>query len=151
VTRFSAFLEERTEEERNVRDTLKSVPTGHADLVKGYKFHFQTGNTLDGDDQHVGIIDPKVKKVTIAGPWSYGREHVLLHELGHLVYFLLDEKTKKSWKKLIKKVKHGLDSQGAEEVFAHCYAGTYSQNKLKAHSKPEWEAFIKNLPEEFAK
>lgn len=143
---FKLFFE-TTEEDKNIKNTLKKVPKKHAELIKKYTFEFLKGNTLKGDDQHIGLIDPFKKKITIAGPWNYGREFTLLHELAHKVWEnFMDEKSKKEWSRLVKKVpkKERLD-QDDEEMFCHAYANTYVQNKIVIHHHPDWEKFIKKL------
>jgi len=60
MTTFKEFLIE-SEEKKDTNEILKKIPKSHADLVKGFKFIWQAGNTLKGDNDHTGIIDPKKK------------------------------------------------------------------------------------------
>src|SRR5581483_5670351 len=102
---FRRFFEV-SELQKNLRDTMNKVPASHRKLIRGYSFHWQAGNTLKGDDEHVGIIDPKKKSVTIAAPWNYGREFTLLHELGHLVWaFFVNKKLRDEWAGIVKQTK----------------------------------------------
>jgi hypothetical protein len=143
---FKKFITEATEEEKNIRDTLKLLPKSHKKLVDGYKFRWQNGNTLKGDDGHIGIINPKTKTVTIASPWNYGRQFTFLHELAHKVWeFMLDDEARKAWAKIVKNTKNKL-KQNAEELFCMAYANFYAKNKIVVHNHPEWMEFIKNVP-----
>ena len=140
---FRQFLIES--DNYNVEKTLGKVPKSHRSLIEKYKIEFKKGNTLDGS--HIGEIDEKKKKITLAGPWNYGREFTFLHELGHAVWnYLLDEKTKKEWSKTVKKTKKPRQHQGMEELFCMAYANFYAKNKIVIHDHPEWEYFIKKLP-----
>jgi hypothetical protein len=111
-------------------------------LIKDYKFKFQSGNGLDGDPDHIGSIDEKNKKITIASPWNYGREYALLHEIGHLIWkYLVSEKSKDKWSKIVKNTKNK-QNQGIEELFCMAYANTYAKNKIEIHNHTKWEKFI---------
>jgi len=143
---FKQFFTEMTEREKDVRDTLKKVPKSHSKFVQGYAFKWQAGNTLKGDDDHIGIINPMRRTVTIAAPWNYGREFTFLHELAHKVWEnLVDEKMRNEWVALVKRTKHKMQ-QNAEELFCMAYANHYAKNKIEIHNHPEWEKFIKKLP-----
>ena len=135
-----------------VRDTLAKLPKAHRALTKGYKFKFEDGCTLKGEKDAIGMIhlnDDKKKEIHVAAPWRYGREFAMLHEIGHLVYerYMGDNKELKAkWQKIVNKTKNKLH-QPAEEIFCHAYANTYSKNKIEIHNHPEWEKFIKSLPQ----
>lgn len=146
---FRQYLREATEQEKDVRKTLGRIPKAHAALLKGYRFEFQPSNCLKGDDGHIGLIDEKNKKITIAAPWNYGREYTLLHEVGHAVWkYVVDEKGKEEWKKLLGPVrrrnKRDLD-QGDEEIFCMTYAQAYAKNKMEKYDHDELVRFVKEL------
>jgi hypothetical protein len=129
----------------DVNKTLKKVPKKHRNLVRGFKYCFQPGNTLKGDNKHIGFIDEKKKTITIASPWNYGRGYTLLHELGHAVWkHILDNKKKKEWKRIVKNTKKK-QRQGAEELFCMAYANTYAERKIQIHSHDSWDKFIKSI------
>ena len=131
-----------------IKKTLNKLPKSHAALVKGFKFTFQSTNTLSGDSGHVGVINTKNKKITIAAPWNYGREYTLLHEIGHLIFaHFLTPDLVKEWEKIVKstKMKRG-DRQPAEELFSMSYATFYAKNKLSKFEFPEWHKFIAKVP-----
>lgn len=142
---FKDFFIERSEEDKNIDGTLKKLPKAFRDLIKGYKFNWHCGNTLNGDDGHVGVIDPKKKTITVSAPWNYGREFTLLHELAHKVFEnfmtpeLLDE-----WKKILKNTKKKM-KQNPEELFCMAFANHFVKNKITIHDHPEWDAFIKKI------
>ena len=153
---FNQFLFEAEEEEKNIQAMLKKLPKKHAALMKGFKFKYVPGNTLKGDNAHIGLI--KGKTVTVAGPWNYGREFTTLHEVAHMVFEkLVTPQIKKKWEALLKetKPKHikelkskgmktdALD-QGAEELFCMAYAATYAKHPTVIYHCSEWVDFIKN-------
>jgi len=142
---FKKFFLERTEEEKNIKTTLDKLPKKYKNLVKGYKFKWQNGNTLDGDDEHVGVIDPKTKTATISAPWNYGREFTFLHELGHKVFekFMTPDLFKE-WKQIVNKTKNKMQ-QNAEELWCMGFANHFVKNKIVQHHHPEWESFIKKF------
>lgn len=151
---FKIFLLEKTEEEKNIEDTLKKIPKSHALLIKGFKFKFNKGNTLNNDDEHVGVIDPSKNTVTLAGPWSYGREFTFLHELAHKVWAsLINENLRKKWKEIVKATKNTKNTkkedalnQNEEELFCHAYSNYYTNHPLVIYDFKEWKDFIKKLP-----
>ena len=146
---FKLFLlESENEYKKETEYTLRRLPKSHQNLVKGFSFEFQLGNTLKHDKQHVGMVDPKRKKIIIAAPWRYPREWTLLHEIAHMVWgkFVTSELQKK-WKKITSNTKiKNSDKQGLEETFAMAYACFYSQNKITKFDHPAWNNFIKELP-----
>jgi hypothetical protein len=150
---FRLFLE--SEEEKNIKEVVAKLPKKFQKLLKGYKFKFTGGNTLDGDSEHVGVIHKD--KITVAAPWHYGRCFVFLHELAHLVYeHGMASDKKKEWKELIdrtlnqqkksqpKQVRSAL-SQNDEELFAMSFANAYSKHKVLTYNHPEWMNFIFKL------
>ena len=145
---FRYFFEQTKEQEANIKATLKKLPSSHQELIAHYDIKWQCDNTLDGDDKHIGIINPNNKTITIASPWNYGREYTFLHEIGHKIWeaFVLPHPTLvKQWKQIVKKTKNKMN-QNAEELFAMGYANFYAKNKIVIHTHTEWEKFIKNLP-----
>ena len=144
---FSQFLEQKakTEEEKNIQATLKKIPDSHGKLIKDFHVNFEGGNTLHGDDQHVGYVDEEDKEICLASPWNYGREFTFLHEIAHKVYEKLNDNTKKEWTKIVNKTKNK-QKQSPEELFAMAYANFYAKNKVVIHDHEEWNEFIKDLP-----
>lgn len=146
------FLE--SEEEENVKAMINKLPKAHAELLDGYKFKYQSGNTLKGDDENIGQIYKD--KITVAAPWVYGREMVTLHEISHLVYeYLMTKKLKKEWselvaatkeeqKKKIKKMSRNALDQNDEEIFAMAYASTYCKHPPATFLNKAWQDFIVN-------
>jgi hypothetical protein len=140
--RFKVFLE--NEETDDVRGLLDKIPKSHASLVKGYTWHFQSGNTLKGDNEHVAVIDHHQKTITLAAPWNYPRSHTALHEIGHLVWNKhMTDNLKEEWKRIVQATKNKQD-QNDQELFCHAYAATYSKNKISIHNHQSWSGFIKN-------
>lgn len=142
---FRKYFTESSEYEQDLKKTLKKLPKAHKKLIDGYKFKFQSSNTLHSDKGHIGIVDPKNHTLTISAPWNYGREFTLLHEIAHLLWELLEDSTKKDWAEIVKKTKDK-QSQSAEELFCMAYANTYANNQITIHDHPEWEKFINKLP-----
>lgn len=139
---FKEFFTESTESD--VRDTLKKLPKKHAALLKGYKYQWQCGNELKDDDEHIGIINPKNKTVTICCPWRYSRQWVLLHEIAHCVWKLLTNDQKEKWKNIVNKTKHKLN-QNREELFCMAYSNYFSERKVVIHDHESWNQFIKSI------
>lgn len=143
---FKKFINEATEEEKDVEATLKKVPKSHRELIKNYKFIWQGGNTLKGDDGHVGKIDPLKKSVTVAAPWRYPRENVLLHELAHKVWeVFITPELRKEWAKVVKKNKNRDKTENDEENFCHAYATYFAKNQVVKHYCEEWLEFINKI------
>jgi hypothetical protein len=142
---FKYFFEQTTEQEENIKKTLSKIPKKHSALIKGYKIKWQCDNVLDGDDGHVGVIDPNNKTITIAAPYRFSREHVFLHELAHKIWahFMTPELVKK-WKIVLKNTKNK-PNQNAEELWCHSYATYYSKNRVEKFNIPTWMKFIEKL------
>lgn len=152
---FRSFLQE-SEEKENVKKMISKLPKKHQKLLHGYKFKYTSGNTLSGDDGHIGVIYKD--KITVASPWNYGREFTTLHEIAHLVYeYLMDKKLKKEWEALFAKYKtkqmktlkgHEIKTdalnQNAEEIFCMAYAAAYAKHPPVVYHVPQWIDFIKN-------
>lgn len=141
---FYLLLEKiKTEEQKNLDATLQKIPKKHAKLLDGFKVDFTPNNTVKGDNDHIAWIYKD--RISVAAPWNYGREFTFLHEIAHLIWEkLITENQKKEWSKIVKKNKHRL-KQNDEELFCMAYANTYAKHKIKAHSNPYWEKFIKGL------
>lgn len=141
MTSFKLFIEKAmSEEDKNIKETLGRLPKGHRDLVNGYKFKLHSGNTLDGDDDHVGYMDDDKNAIAVAAPWHFGREFTFLHEIAHKVWSeILDAKLQSAWKKI--------ESQDSEEHFCMAYANYYAKNPVVKYDKPKWKSFIKELPQ----
>lgn len=156
--RFRDYIESDAsmgEEKKDILQTLSKIPTSHRNFLRGFSWKFQGGNTLNGDDQHVGYMDDHEKEIAVAAPWSYGREFTILHEVAHTVWEHLPRNVKQQWVELVNRTKHTQNTgsetqdslnQNAEEIFCHSYANFYTKHKLLTYSNPEWMNFIKNLP-----
>lgn len=155
--RFREFIQQNDgmdEEKRDIAKTLSRLPPSHAALVKGYHWKFHAGNTLNGDDQHVGYIDDKAKEIAVAAPWNYGREFTILHEVAHKVWEKFIAPSRQlvhEWHQIVRKMTNkqkGDDSlqQEPEELFCMSYAQHYAKNKIAKFENPLWQQFIANLP-----
>lgn len=144
---FKYFLEQTAEQEQNITKTLGKLPKKHSALIKGYKIKWTCDNVLDGDDEHVGIINPNNKTITVAAPFRYSREFTFLHELAHKVwenFVAPNPKLVEKWKGIVKATKHKLH-QNDEELFCHGYAATYAENPPMVHYHKEWIKFINSV------
>lgn len=150
---FKLFIE--SEEQKNVDKMISSLPKGHQKLLDGYKFTFTAGNTLDGDNDHIGYIYKN--KIVVAAPWNYSRGFTTLHEIAHLVWeYIVDKKLRKEWANLIKQTKEKHIEkfksesqkqalrQNNEEMFAMSYAATYCTHAPIIWVNKDWINFIKN-------
>lgn len=143
---FTQFLEQTKQQSKDVEDSLDKLPKSHRKLIKGYKIKWHHDNTLPGDEDHVGLLNPERKTITIAAPYNYSREHTLLHELGHMVWQnIMTPELVEKWKKIVKRTKDK-PKQNAEELFCHAYSTYYCKNKNEKFNYPEWMEFIKDLP-----
>ncbi len=138
-------FEDYIREDEAVRATIAKLPESHRALVKGYDFRFEPGNTLKDDPGHVGrvYIDGNDKTITIASPWRWGRETVLLHETAHLVYaeFVKGKEWEDKWRKVYKS-EPGPKKEGAEEAFCHAYANFFAENKVSKFDLKPWSKFM---------
>ena len=136
---------DKSEEEKDIERTLNKIPQLHRSLIDDYVFKFHGGNTLNGDDEHVGYVDPSRKEIAVAAPYNYSREMTFLHEVGHRVWdTLVTPEQKAKWKKIINNTKNK-QNQSAEELFCMAYAATYSKNPPTIHDHDEWKNFIREL------
>lgn len=147
---FKQFLIES--EKSDLKITINKLPKEHQKLVSNYSFKFQGNNTLKGDNENVGELDPNKKKITIASPWNYPREITVLHEIGHLVWEkLLTKNNRNEWSKILNKLKQNNNKskkdldQNDEEIFCHSYAQFYIKNKMVKFDYPELQKFISKL------
>lgn len=138
---------EGDEEHADVHKTLDRIPGAHRRLVQGYTISFQGGNTLQGDGEHVGVIQTHPEPhITIAAPWRYSRELTVLHEVGHLVWAQLPQDKKREWEDLVRStpMKDGT-RQPAEELFSMAYGAAYSKHPPVTYYKREWVRFIRSV------
>lgn len=143
---FTEFFIEATECEKDIKKTLAKLPSKWQKLVAGYKYKFQSGNVLKGDNDHIGVVDSDKKTITIVSPWNYSREYVLLHEIAHQIWTTLNKETKQKWKEIVKSTKmKKKDRQPEEELFSMNLATYYSNNKLSKFNYPKWQEFIKEI------
>ena len=146
---FRRFFEmEESEEKTDIRRTLSKIPKSHAQLVGGFNWKFSAGNTLKGDDQHIGYIDTRTKEIAVAAPWNYGREFTVLHEIAHQVWDnLMQPEQKAMWEKIVANTDNK-QNQSPEELFCMAYANFYAKNKITIHDHPTWNNFIKGMSAE---
>lgn len=155
---FKKFFEQ-SEEDKDILNTLNKLPRSHAALVKGYRFKFQDGNTLQGDKENIGYVDPKRKEIVVAAPWNYGREFTVLHEIGHQIYDRLPRELRKKWEMIVQQTKdrqkqlagykgQSTDAidQAPDELFCMAYAQYYSGSGLLKYDNNIWSQFIEDLP-----
>ena len=144
---FKSFIIESEKNMKDVRSTLLSIPKKYAALIQGYKFVFQPDNGLKNDPKHVGVINSDQKTVTIAAPWNYSREWVVLHEVAHLIWGKsISKEVQKKWIKICKSTSlKNNEKDIPEELFCHAFASTYVSNKMEKYNYPHWKNFIKNL------
>lgn len=144
--RFIEFMQNNMGEEKgDISRTLGKIPPRHSALVNGYNWKFHSGNTLNGDDEHVGYMDKGSKEIAVAAPWNYGREFTVLHEIAHRVWDeLLDDQTKQKWAEIVTRTKNK-QNQEPDELFCHGYAATYCKNPPAIHYHKEWVDFIKGI------
>jgi len=142
---FRRFFEQTKEQEANITATLNKLPPSHRKLVSEYKIKWHNDNTLQGDDGHIGIVNPNTKTITIAAPWNYGREFTFLHEIAHKVFERFMTKSMfAEWKKIVAGTKDKMH-QNAEELWCMAYANHFAKNKIVIHDHPEWDNFIKKF------
>jgi len=133
-------------EKADIAKTLEKLPDSHAELVQGYNWKLHPGNTLNGDEEHVGYMDDQDKEIAVSSPWNYGREFTVLHEIGHRVWEkLVPPQYKKMWFQIAQNTEEKQD-QSPEELFCMAYANHYAKNKIVIHDHPQWHEFIERLP-----
>lgn len=134
-------------QDADVAKTIAKLPKQFQELVRGYTFLFEPGNTLNGDPGHVGMIVNQPKKIIkVSAPWNYGREFTVLHEIAHLVYEkFIRSKLEKEWAKIALSEPNRKKDESAEELFCHAFANCFARNKIEIHNHPKWDDFIKSL------
>ena len=144
---FRKFMHDEMDAEKaDIARTLEKIPDSHAALVRGYRWKFHAGNTLNGDEEHVGYMDDHSKEIAVSSPWNYGREFTVLHEIAHRVWEkLVPMEMKKMWHKIVAATPEKQD-QSPEELFCMAYANRYAKNKIVIHDHPQWHEFIERLP-----
>jgi hypothetical protein len=142
---FRDFFEQTEEQEKNIKATLAKLPKSHQALIKDYKIKWSCDNVLDGDDGHIGLVNPHNKTITISAPYNYGREFTFLHEIGHKVFekFMTKELLAK-WTKILAKTKNKM-KDNPEELWCMNYANHFAKNKIVIHNHPEWDAYMKEF------
>ncbi len=140
---FIIFMEQKSEEEKNLQDTIKKLPQKYKDLLKNFNIKLTCKNTLNGDKNHIGYINKF--DIEVAAPWNYGREFTFLHEVAHLVFEkVITDKQKSEWKKLAKFYK-GKPKMNSEELFCMVFANTYANHHVETYNHPKLVNFIKSL------
>jgi hypothetical protein len=144
---FRLFFEQDTsEEEKDIQQTLEKIPAHHRNLVQGFRWRFHIGNTLNGDDEHVGYMDDNTKEIAIAAPWFYSREFTILHEIAHRVWEkFVNQDLRNQWAQIVNNTPNR-QKQEPEELFCHGYGAAYAKHPPLTHYHKEWIEFIKNLP-----
>lgn len=143
---FKQFLFEQTkEQEDNIKETLRKLPKAYQKLIGHFKIKWGCDNVLNGDDGHIGIINPKNNTITIAAPWNYGREFTFLHEIGHKIWeAFMTKEFLAEWEKVLKMNKNRM-KQNAEELWCMNFANHFAKNKVVVHSHPAWENYMKKF------
>ena len=141
---FIQFVEQKSEEQKNLKATIDKLPKKHRMLLANFKIKLTCKNTLDNDTNHIGNINKY--DIVVAAPWNYGREFTTLHEIAHLIFEkLVTEKQKQEWNKLCKKFYNKKPKMNCEEVFCMVYASNYSTHHIETYNIPELTDFIKTL------
>lgn len=142
---ISETLSAKSEEEKDIHDTISKLPKLHQKLLHGYKFKFQGGNTLKGDNQHIGYMDKEPKVIGVAAPWFYSREFTMLHEIGHIIWEeLMTPQLRVLWALIVKATPNRQD-QSPEELFSMAYACHYAKYCNGVHDHPKWHLFMKKF------
>ncbi len=158
MMRFREFVQQKDNMQgamQDVKETLAKLPPSHAALVHGFQWKFHAGNTLNGDEEHVGYMDDNSREIAVAAPWNYGREFTILHEVAHKVwekFVMPNQQLVQQWYKLAQHMtpeqQHDKSlQQEPEELFCMSYAQKYTKNKIEKFNNPLWEKFIGNLPQ----
>ncbi len=139
---FRLFLESN---ESDAHASIRKLPAKYRKLVRGYTIKFQNTGTLKGDDGHIGRVqDSPTKSITIAAPWFYSRNFVLLHEIGHLVWskYVKGTPIEKKWITIAKNTK---TNESIEELFAHGFAAQYVKYPPTIFYHKTWRNFFDKL------
>lgn len=149
---FKNYLEssEEKEEKESLRKTLSLIPKKHKELLDNYKIKLLDRVTIDG--KNVGLMCGK--NITISNSWNYGKEFIILHEIGHVVWQeILSPKDKKDWKSILDKTKDEQKektkstslNQNEEEIFCMAYASKYAKHPSNVYHNKEWLKFIEKF------
>jgi hypothetical protein len=148
VDNFKQYMKDNSDIEKS----LAKLPEAHRKLVDGFHIKLEPGNTLRGDNGHVGVImtNPK-RQIKVASPWNYPREFALLHEVGHLVFekWVRGTKLEKEWKKICKLNPNRKKDESDEENWCHSYSNHFVKHKVITHTHPEWEAYFNRFLKQF--
>jgi hypothetical protein len=140
---FIQFVEQKSEEEKNLQATIEKLPERHKKLLKNFTIELTCKNTLNGDKEHIGIINKF--SIKVAAPWNYGREFTFLHEAAHLIWEkIINNSQKKKWKRLTKLYK-GKPRMNEEELFCMFYASAYANHHVETYNNQKLVSFIKSL------
>jgi len=149
TTDFKKFLNDSASQE--AKKTINILPSKYKNLLKDYIFKFDLGTTLKGDKENVGVVQKikDKKEIRVASSWSFSREFILLHEIGHVIYanFVAGKPIAKIWAKLSKKYKQKNEKGNEEETFCHRFAANYSQHPPTMFGKTteDLASFFKQL------
>ena len=132
----------------DIEDSLAKLPKGHRKLVHGFHIKLEPGNTLHGDDGHVGVVmtSPK-KQIKVAAPFNYGREFTLLHEAAHIIWqvYVKGTKWEKEWSQVCKLNKNRKKDEPDEENWCHAYSNHFVKHKIVTHTCPEWDDYMERF------
>ena len=136
----------------DIEEALAKLPKAVRKLVAGFHIKLEPGNTLHGDDGHVGVImtHPK-KQIKVAAPWNYGRAFALYHEVGHLVFAAHVKGTKweEEWKSVCKKNPNRKKDEPDEENWCHSFSNHFIKHKVLTHTHPAWEDYFNRFLKQF--
>jgi hypothetical protein len=140
---FIQFVEQKSEEEKNLQKTIAKLPNKYQKLLKNFNIKLTCKNTLNNDKDHIGVIHKF--DIEVAAPWNYGREFTFLHEVAHLIWEkLISQKEKKEWKYLSKLYKN-TPKMNNEELFCMFFASAYATHQIETYNHPKLIKFIKSL------
>ena len=140
---FIQFVEQKSEEEKNLQATIGKLPKRHKELLRNFTIKLTCKITLNGDKNHIGFINKF--DIEVAAPWNYGREFTFLHEAGHLIWEkIITNKQKNEWKRLAHLYK-GKPKMNLEELFCMHYASAYAKHHIETYNNPKLVNFIKSL------
>jgi hypothetical protein len=143
MKRFIEFIEHKSEERKNLDAVISKLPDNHQKLLKHFDITYTCKNTLNGDDEHIGMIHKF--DVEVAAPWRYSREFTTLHEIAHLVWEkIVSNEDKKDWSKLAKLYK-GEPKMNDEELFCMVYAAAYSTHPPATYNIEKLTKFVKKF------
>lgn len=140
---FIQFVEQKSEEEKNLQNTIAKLPKKYQKLLKSFNIKLTCKNTLNGDEDHIGVIHKF--DIEVAAPWNYGREFTFLHEIAHLIWEKsITNEQKKEWKNLARLYK-GKPKMDEEELFCMFFASNYANHRIETYNNPKLINFIKSI------